>query len=275
MSLDLTLRSSEEKIEKTVKEIFSVVDTVPVEFARLERETSYITGYTGEIKSYIGLYKLEGELTKRGCSFFPELVKKDFFNSLNKSTPFIDCGTSFYFNSETGIMRKGYLEGGTEGDGWQLVWQNTKYRIILDQNFNPIPYAQWFNYHNTPFSDKYVSLDEEFIDFLKNHPWVVNKEEIRVHKGGVFTDVQEFVEVLIKPDPESYREIWDSFDTNRRRATHYFMETLCGFRTIRDRKSKDWFGILPYLKNDSWQGGPCPIGLGLSRAFSQLALAFD
>lgn len=112
-----------------------------------------------------------------------------------------------------------------------------------------------FGLLNSPFSNKYVELNEEFMEFLRNHPWVRNKDSLEIRDvpdNFLNFGATQYVEVVIQADLETTHEIEDTCKGYSHRGVN--LEgikgegMLCGLNLVYNRKaSKDYFGILPYL----------------------------
>ena len=88
--------------------------------------------------------------------------------------------------------------------------------IIFDFDGKVVPYLHQFNYMGTPFHNECLNL-KEAIKVLKNHPWVMNKNDLKIEEIPYYNcdkDRNEFIEVHIYPDKKTYNKLYERFILN-------------------------------------------------------------
>lgn len=243
-----------EKTVWTKTEVFSLdgFPTTPEEdenqFVYLEKTTSVVES-EGKRTETFSMFSLEGVARKYKCTFKPVFVKPYFFDYIKGNNPFSDCIS----DEDGGRM---YAEDRFDeiGEDWVLVWKDYSSHTLLDENLDPIPYAQRFDYCGAPFSSEHLILSDEFLSFLKNHPWVVNKdclkiEDIPCHNAEEGRDLQ--VKVQICPDAKTYKEIWDYCLRSKGwgHPPSQVRGAICSNACTHSADAKDWFGIRPFLRS--------------------------
>lgn len=183
---------------------------------------------------------LEGEEYK---DYKPRFVNSDFFDLIKTENPFDD-------SSESNILRDILGQTSLETpNGTQLVWVCYSDHTLLDSNLTPLPFCRSYDYSFTFFSDKYIDLNEEFLEWLRNHPWVVNRKEIKVEEIPYYNQEGgriSYVPVSIYPDKETYVDIVN-FLKNRSGRYLSLSEVLPGSPCC-PQNIPDWFGIRPWLR---------------------------
>lgn len=185
---------------------------------------------------------LEGEEYK---DYKPLFVNSDFFDLIKTENPFDDSSESNVFRIFRNKINQTSLENLNDT---QLVWVCYSDHTLLDSNLAPLPFCQSYRCLST-FSDKYIDLNEEFLEWLRNHPWVVNKKEIKMEEIPHYIredDMTSYVPVSIYPDKETYVEIVN-FLKNRSGLYLCLSEVLSGSPCL-PQNIPDWFGIRPWLR---------------------------
>lgn len=229
------------KTETTIVETsLYEIDGIDPSHAVLQRVTTYRPLDT--LTKYSIKKTLEGEEYK---DYKPLFVNSDFFDLIKTESPFDDSSKSNVFRIYRNKIDQTSLE---TPNGTQLVWVCFSDHTLLDSNLAPLPFCRSYGYFSN-FSDKYIDLNEEFLEWLRNHPWVVNKKGIKVEEIPYYArgnDMTSYVPVSILPDKETYVEIFN-FLKNRSGRYLCLSEVLPGSPSC-PQDIPDWFGIRPWLR---------------------------
>lgn len=174
----------------------------------------------------------------------PVLVTQDFFERIKTEDPF-QLNTVFEDTSCTPNTPDDFSERG-------LVWVGSSNHTLLDKDLSPLPFCQNYDYCSTFFSDRYINLNDEFLNWLRNHPWVVNKDNIKVMPIPYYNceeDRTSYVQVSICPDAKSYSEMVSLAKEKSGRLTNV-RNMVTGF-SGNSKNTPDWFGIRPWLRPDA------------------------
>jgi len=90
-------------------------------------------------------------------------------------------------------------------------------QVIFDHNWNTIPCIHEFDYIGTPFHDGCLDL-EKAIGVLKNHPWVVNKNDLKIEDIPYYNREEDFsktIRVSILPDKDTYNKLYQKVKNQR------------------------------------------------------------
>lgn len=228
--------------EKT--EVFSV-GSYDIEYARVERKTTIVRCEGKSTKTVSG-FCLEGEVKKFGSTYKPQFVKPEFFEYIKTHHAFSD----YKKLSDLAIS----FATDTVDENWGIVWFDGSSHTLLDSNHDPLPYASSHDYSGSPFSNRYVELNDEFLNFLREHPWVVNKKDLRILDIPYYNAEEgrdRYVQVLIQPDPETYKEMFCFYETKKGggHISCQVKDAICSYLCLFSSKEKDWFGIRPFLKH--------------------------
>lgn len=223
-----TLRWSTEVVEKTF-----TLDSMGFKTAHLlERYT--VSRSSNKVETEDGAkdgmktekveYSLVGDLRKYGHQFKP------------------------YFETATSGKVESCENLDDLGEGWKVNWHNDYLPLQLDENRNPVPIeyeAGWF------FTDRQFCLDDNFLDFLREHPWVIDKNQVQVTP----VSTGKCVPITVKPDAKTFKEIWDFlYEAGPKgcpvNPSLVRMEIL-SVKCLHDPQATDWLGIRPFLKNSA------------------------
>lgn len=180
--------------------------------------------------------------------YYPSFVEKRFFEEIKTKNPF-DTRVS----KDIGyISAKVYSSDPSNIDPeWEIILVSVSDNTIMDKNDVPIMYAKWYDYIGTPFSSRVIKLDENFLEFLRNHPWVVNKDSLEIEEIPYYNNGsgdETFVSVQLLPDLETYLEMKE-YTKNYGKYTRIhevITSSICSY----NKDAKDYFGIRPFLKKN-------------------------
>jgi len=102
----------------------------------------------------------------------------------------------------------------------KFVFLYSSGHIIFDHNKRILPYAKTFDYIGTVFNNEVSNLNE-LLEYLRNHDWVVNKDEIKIENIPYYNcseDYNEYIKVTILPSREVYENIYNE---NKDRSGHW------------------------------------------------------
>lgn len=231
----------------TKEEIYQV-GSYPEDVARLSKQTT-ISRSGGRKQKAISKFYLGGKVVKYKGTYKPEFVTPGFFDLIQNNNPFSFADT----NREEFLKLVIGREVESVEEDWRIIWQNSSDHTFLNSDLDPLPYARHYDYAGSPFNDAHLNLNEEFLDFLRGHPWVVNKSDLQIQSVPYYVEghMRTFVNVLVKPDEETYKEMWEFYNSSPKHrfpgvAVH---EAMTGYYHLFSRKEKDWFGISPFLRN--------------------------
>jgi hypothetical protein len=117
---------------------------------------------------------------------------------------------------------------------------------MFDADENIIPYAKRFDYIDTCFSNETSKL-KEMVEYLKNHDWVINKDELEIDDIPYYNardGKSKFVTVQILPTKEAYNELYQLVKEEEYWSTK--MTDYVRPYAIRE-KGFDPMGLLPFL----------------------------
>lgn len=183
---------------------------------------------------------LEGKEYK---NYRPLFVNPDFFEVIKTENPFQDRSKAFQGDQTTR----------EDLNNLQLVWVYFSDHTLLGSDLTPLPFCRSYNYASTFLSNRYIDLNDKFLEWLRNHPWVVNKKEIQVEEIPYYNqddDRTSYVPVSIYPDKETYVEVVNYL---KERPGRYLClsEVLSGSPCC-PKDVPDWFGIRPWLRNPDY-----------------------
>jgi hypothetical protein len=178
----------------------------------------------------------------------PQFVKPKFFEFIKSNNPFnIDSKTENFVVCQESINKN--LTKGKLPDDWEIVWFYHSGAVLKDKDFKFLPYVLKYDYCGTYFNNEDIDLNNDFIEFLKNHPWVVNKNEIKVKSIPYYNSSPErnsYVTVKVYPDKETYNLMAQEAMAKDKR---FWSCRLKDYIVSNYASDKDWFGIAPYLKD--------------------------
>lgn len=188
-----------------------------------------------------------------GTRYRPTLVKKEFFDLIKKLNPFDYREKAFkdvIVNVEDVVINDENQTVYIDLGELEMVWFDYSSSILMDKEGLYIPYARIYDYIGTYFNNRDVEFNDEFLNFLKNHPWVVNKDDLKYENIPYYNaeeDYNETVVVVVCPDKETYNKMAVEAKKNEKM---YWSCYLNDYIVSTYQSKKDWFGIAPYLKYD-------------------------
>lgn len=239
MSYSTKLTEITREVVCTRREVYSLGD-YPIDRAHLVK-TSRTTIANGEVNKVLNPFRLGGEVKKYNDSYKPVFVKPTFFTLIAKTSPPF---TDKFLNKNT--IRSGFEE---VEDDWKIVWFSYGRfdSAMLDDQLNPLPVVFDPDKYGNIFTDQYMNVNGELLEFLRNHPWVVNKKRIQIEKNRNLDEGwKERIKVVIRPDAKTYKEIWD-FYANEPSISYRVYGAVLGHSYAMAREGKDWLGIHPFL----------------------------
>lgn len=188
-------------------------------------------------------YSVEKTLQgKEYKNYRPLFVVPSFLDELKVKNPF-QSNTDF---SNAAVSAEFLIDS----DNWRLIWVSNWDHTLLDSNLSPLTFLRTYDYLSTFFSDEFIDLNQDFLDWLRSHPWVANKEDIRVERIPHYNQEENrtrFVEVSLYPDAETYAEIVN-YAKSRPGRSLCLRELVSGSPCC-PKDVPDWFGIRPWLRN--------------------------
>lgn len=186
--------------------------------------------------------------------YSPAMVRPEFLQWIQVNNLFADWGEvgDYLIPSVKGTNKipVDFLFGEKEFD---IVFMDYSRHMLKDKEYKDIPYAYNFDYISSPFHNEAVDLDEKFLSWLRNHPWLVSRpEDLRVLDIPYYNACKEknqHVSVRLCPDVKTYREICDYYKDHQYPSCRV-KEAICGQTSRFNSKTPDWFGIRPWLKNN-------------------------
>lgn len=178
--------------------------------------------------------------------FWPNLVLPSFFDYIKKNNPFSPTKDTYvHFLKETDFPNNG-----------ELIWTSTDDHTLYDSNLEPLPYAKSYDYIGTFFSNKYINFNDDFLNFLREHPWVVNKDTLKIKNIPHYNAENGrdlFVGITVYPDKKTYKEIHE-YSKEKSNSKRYvcFSDLIVGSPCYPFADFPDWFGIKPWLKDPNF-----------------------
>ena len=184
-----------------------------------------------------------------GHAMQPTFVRPEFYEIIKTQNPWADGSEA----RDAHVSPETYNSvpvAETQWDkDWSVILISGWNHHIMDANKVRLPYARSFDYCNSAFSNDHLRLDRAFINFLKDHPWVVNKDTLRIETMPYNDDEgsREFVHVVLYPDRETFLKVVEYHSSMRSNAYYSEADLLCGKAHAWDRSRPDFMGIGPYL----------------------------
>lgn len=173
----------------------------------------------------------------------PYLVTPEFFSRIRTEDP-------FQVNDiiKTCVFEKVDRDVVNNKDN-ELVWLSFWDHTVLSHDLLPLPFCRNYDYIGTYFSNEFIHLSDDFLEWLRDHPWVVNKKDIKVKSIPYYnaeSDRDLYVQVSICPSVEAYREMVQYVKDNPGR--HLSLHNLISSSPYNPKEVPDWFGIKPWVK---------------------------
>jgi hypothetical protein len=175
--------------------------------------------------------------------YYPVAVRPEFLDWIKTSNPFCNDGLKKFLPSLDDAL--------ISSEAWDVVFFNYSGHMLKDRDYKDIPHALRYDYIGAPFHNGAVDLDEKFLAWLRNHPWLVSKpEDVKVLDIPYYNSCKEhsqYVNVVLCPDVETYREMCDYYKDEEYPSVRV-KEAICGQMSRWGSDTPDWFGIRPWLK---------------------------
>lgn len=112
--------------------------------------------------------------TKAPKRYRPTFVKPEFFEYIKTHHAFD------YYDKHLENLFVEVTDPDQITEDLVFIWDCDYDHTMMDKDKNFIPYCRTYDYVDAPFHNGEVHLNEEFIQFLKQHPWVVNKDSLEI-----------------------------------------------------------------------------------------------
>lgn len=179
----------------------------------------------------------------------PVFVKESFFESIKTTNPFTPMSGAFSDFKSHEITSSDIIQ--TNVSSQNLIWMYFSGNMLFDSNVRPITIPHYFDYIGTPFSEEY-SILKELLIYLKSHPWVVNKDELKLEDIPYYNRREDnsrcISDIWIRPDQKSYEEIYETCKNDKFFSCN-MKDEICGISfCFNKHDKKDWLGIAAFLK---------------------------
>jgi hypothetical protein len=247
-SLPLTLTSlSAISMKKfkilTTQEVATVTTTKTYELPGFDKKyvnLKHVNTLTGEKST--DHYSLISPKAHR--DYRPVVVRPEFLEWIKSNNPFCHKASTELIPDLKDVLL-------VDGEAWDVVFFNWSGNMLKDRDYKDIPYARSYDYIGSPFHNGAVDLDERFLAWLRNHPWLVSKpEEVEVLDVPYYNSNEEhrqYVHVVLCPDVKTYREMCDYYKKDRFPSCRV-KDAVCGQTSRWGSDTPDWFGIRPWLR---------------------------
>jgi hypothetical protein len=174
----------------------------------------------------------------------PVVVRPEFLEWIKSNNPFCEkTPVGLTPNLDDVLL--------VDGAAWDVVFFNYSSHMLKDRDYKDIPYARSYDYISAPLHNGAVDLDEKFLAWLRNHPWLVSKpEDVQVLDVPYYNsseDHSQYVHVVLCPDVKTYRKMCDFYKKDQFPSCRV-KDAVCGQTSRWETDTPDWFGIRPWLK---------------------------
>lgn len=143
-----------------------------------------------------------------------------------------------------------------------LIWVYHQGHVLFDRNGQPIAIPYHYSFDDSPFVDIFCEIDET-LNHLKNHPWVLNKNDLIIDqighdsfvlnkfKGCKFIKSKSDYVIKIKPDRQVLKQIYEqSIKINKESYPIIMKDLLVSNPNSLYFKNyeNDWLNIKQFLK---------------------------
>lgn len=176
--------------------------------------------------------------------FRPNLIKPSFFEAIKTKNP-------FYNFDEHSLKIENYIVENNqyfETDPIEFIWISVSSHEIMNKKLQLIPLPILSDYIHNYFTDRYIDINKSFLEFLKNHPWVINKNKLKIDDIPYYNQENDYnicVDVFAIPDEKTFKEMIDYKNSQKYHPT--YSQLYFGSPFYPDMP--DWFGIKPWIKN--------------------------
>ena len=168
--------------------------------------------------------------------------------------PYVGIRDEYGFNDKRIVSPKELLNENYIIDPKNFIWVYSSGHMLFDLNNNPIPIPYLFDYIGSPFNNKKSHL-KPMLEHLKNHPWVINKNDLRIIDVPYYNNdgndryicgTDEIPYIIILPDKESYIEMYKEASSTKR-GKEYFS---CDIKDIMvsNYDGKDYMNIKQFRR---------------------------
>jgi hypothetical protein len=242
----MKLASFENTRHTTFTEIASyIIPGVDKSLAYLQVTTSTVepSGKTSAVVEVINAVKDRNLKVLKGCR--PTFVKDSFFERIKTNNPFWDCECHEMSDEEI-------LEGNISEKN--LIWFYSSGHMIFNSNAVPYTLPYRFDYNGSPFSNEHCILPE-LLEYLKGHPWVLNKEDLKIENIPYYNCHDGcdkcISDIIIRPDQETYAKIYEFVKADKSFSCRIPEHISSYLHVLYPEKHNDWLGIAPFLENKS------------------------
>ncbi len=136
----------------------------------------------------------------------PVIVKESFKNFITTENPFRNQEVEIYYYTAEEMLTLDIDQAVQEG---RLYYFYHSGHMLFDANQEPVSLSHYFDYIGTDFNSDTIDLDKA-VEVLKNHPWVLNKEELVIKDVPYNNDsVQnKYISVKLKADVTSFKDMY-------------------------------------------------------------------
>lgn len=124
---------------------------------------------------------------------------------------------------------------------WGLIFIDISSHRLWSQNFQPIPVLTQIT-----INERDIDLDDNFLNHLKNHPWVVELSEVKTDWYDEYPRDYVYVEVL--PDSESLKKIFEQAYPKGYNTKYKNTQGFIYLEVLYNKETADWLGVRPFLK---------------------------
>jgi hypothetical protein len=133
-----------------------------------------------------------------------------------------------------------------------LIWLYTDGAMMFDSDGVPLTKVHMFDYIGTPFRSTRTNI-RGLLAYLKEHPWVVNKDELKIEKIPYYNNdsgEEKMISpyVKIRPDQESYVKMYNAAKGKKLFCSS--IEDLISGNNVTLSDGYDWLGIREFLRSD-------------------------
>lgn len=165
----------------------------------------------------------------------PIIFCPEFLEVIKTKNPFSQIRNFLYKDYQLDIKDINLIPEGV------ILFLNFGSHELWDLEFNPVSYCRQITYHE----DHTLDFNQKFLDFLRNHPWVIDKD---VSIRSLY-DCSDYIDLEVYVDQETFSKIYKEAHPNGRYQGYKIIVDYISSNNYRYNKKKftDWFGLEPYL----------------------------
>jgi hypothetical protein len=209
-------------------------------YLQVTNSTVQPSGRTSTVVEVINVVKDKNLKVLKKCQ--PKFVNESFFEYIKTNNPFHTY--EYHQMSDEEILEGNISEK-------NLVWFYDSGHMLFDSNAIPYTLPHRFDYIGTPFNNEYCNLPE-LLKYLKNHPWVLNKEELKIENIPYYNSQEGrdkcIRDLILRPDQETYAKIYELVKTDKFFSCRVPEQISSYLYLFNQEKHNDWLGIAPFLK---------------------------